>query len=845
MKQSLLSCKLPVRMGFLTKHLWAGMLLLIIPVCGVQSTSSQTRSSRTPEAANRPSPQASPVPSPVAPAITTPEVAKEAIQLNQRLRNLPDRLLSGDALNEILKQLEGLKEATNERARETEEAIQSGAVFTDLQQLTIDWQDLSKQVRSISETLTSQGTLVENEINALKNEEARWLATNQQIGNQTAPAQELIDLGNKTFTDIGVSIKLLEESSSRIVTLQQVVAAQSAVIATELEHLKKAMIEAQRGLLEVDSPPLWKDQFGWHSEDSAARRLLRATYQEDLSRVRVFVRANRIALFVLAILTTIVMSLLVRLRSGAPVQTTDLEDPGSILQRPGSLALLIYLIALMPLLFAAPLSVIGVANVVAVIPMMRLLRPRLSKLSQRMLIALVISVVLWHLIKFFPVATWVKRDLLALLTLLVIGLFVWFVRAARLRNLDQQQGATAVSIFSYVGVAVLLIAFLANLFGYVRLSDLLTQGTLVSAYRGVALYTMVVVGSLLISFALQAKRTQRFAVLLTDRDRLARRIVFALTVVALLLWIHTALSLFAIRDVVYGALRNALNYQITIGSASFAVSNIVAFLLTLFFGYLVASIVRAILGEGILPRLKLARGLPNAIATITHYFLLVMIFLLALAAAGVELSKFTILTGAFGVGLGFGLQNVVNNFVSGLILLFERPIRVGDFLEIKGVGGEVTKIGFRSSTVHAFDGSDLIIPNATLISEQVTNWTLTGTRRQASLAVHVAYGNDPTKVRDLLRETVSSHPDVLDFPAPAALFLGFGDSALNFEVRFWAQRPEVVAELKSDVALSIAAALKKAEITVPIPQRHLHITGLADNDRLGKAIEPDQAIGDD
>ncbi len=833
-------------MGFLTKHLWAGILLLVIPACGVHSTSSQTRSSRTNEANNGPSPQASPVPSPAAPAITTPEVAKEAIQLNQRLRNLPDRLLSLEALNELGKQLDQLKEVTNESARETEAAIQSGAVFTDLQQLTIDWQDLSKQVQAIAETLNGQGTLVENEIKALKNEEARWQATNQEIRGQAAPAQELIDLGNTTVTDIGVSVKLLEERRGRVVTLQQVVAAQSALVATELEHLKKAMAEAQRGLLEVDSPPLWKDQFGWHSEDSAARRLLRATYQEDLTRVRAFVRTNRAALFVLAILTTVIMSLLVRLRSGSPAKatSTDLQDPGSILQRPGSLALLIYLVALMPLLFAAPLSVIGVANLVVVIPMMRLLRPRLSKLSQRMLIALVISVVLWHLIKFFPVATWVKRDLLALLTLLVIGLFVWFVRAARQRSLDQQRGATAVSIFSYVGVALLSIAFLANLLGYVRLSDLLTQGTLVSAYRGVALYTMVVVGSLLISFALQAKRTQRFAVLLTDRDRLARRVVFALTVVALLIWIHTALSLFAIRDVVYSALRGALNYQIAIGSASFAVSNIVAFVLTLFFGYLVASIVRAILGEGILPRLKLARGLPNAIATITHYVLLVMIFLLALAAAGVELSKFTILTGAFGVGLGFGLQNVVNNFVSGLILLFERPIRVGDFLEIKGVGGEVTKIGFRSSTVHAFDGSDLIIPNATLISEQVTNWTLTGTRRQASLAIHVAYGNDPTKVRDLLRETVSAHPDVLDFPAPAALFLGFGDSALNFEVRFWAPRPEVVAELKSDVALSIAAALKKAEITVPVPQRHLHITGLTESDRLAKALEEEQLIGD-
>ena len=362
------------------------------------------------------------------------------------------------------------------------------------------------------------------------------------------------------------------------------------------------------------------------------------------------------------------------------------------------------------------------------------------------------------------------------------------------------------------------------MFGYVGLSDLLTQGTLVSAYRAVIIYTVFLVGVLVISSLLRPKAGASFTVVRTDRERLAGRLTFALGVTAFLIWIHSTLKLFAVREDVYGAIRSLLNYQINIGSASFAISNIVAFVLTLLGGYLVASVTRAIL-----PRMTLARGLPNAIATVTHYVLLVLIFFLALAAAGVELSKFTILTGAFGVGLGFGLQNVVNNFVSGLILLFERPVRVGDILEIKGVGGEVTKIGFRSSTVHAFDGSDLIIPNATLISEQVTNWTLTGTHRKIVLNIHVGYGNDPTKVRDLLSATAAAHPEVLQHPKPVALFLGFGDSALNFEVWFWVPRPEVVPELRSDVALNIAAALSEAGIKVPVPQRSLHITGLDQN----------------
>jgi potassium-dependent mechanosensitive channel len=246
-------------------------------------------------------------------------------------------------------------------------------------------------------------------------------------------------------------------------------------------------------------------------------------------------------------------------------------------------------------------------------------------------------------------------------TLTVIAVFAWLAREAHRDNSSQRRGPTLTLVATFVGIILLLLAFLTNLFGYVGLSDLLTQGTLASSYRAVALYTVVVVGASLISLALQPKTQQRVALVRADRDRLARRLTFALGAITLLIWVHTTLNLFAVREYSYSAIRNALDYEIKIGSAGFALSNIVAFVLTLVVGYLVASVIRAILGEEILPRLKLAYGLPNAIATVTHCVLLLLIFLLAVAAAGVELSKFTILTGALGVGLGFGLQNIVNN----------------------------------------------------------------------------------------------------------------------------------------------------------------------------------------
>jgi small-conductance mechanosensitive channel len=809
---------------FSIERYWSRILLTLILTCtvGVQSANNQTRKPPLTKASSEPSPQASPIASINPFIIATPQVAAEAMQINQRLRSLPDRLVSSEALTKLEQQIRKLEEATRARASQTEQAIQSGAIFAELQQASLDWDASQKEVESLSETLTKHATGLESELQSLRRDESRWLATNEAANVQESPP-EVLELTGKAVTDIRTAMKSVEELRGRIVALQQSVTAQSSLISTEIDHLKKAKEESQQSLLRRDSLPLWKVQFGSQAQDSLGR-LLRSTYPEDVTRLKAFITAKSTSLLIVILITLVALGIFTYLaRAPRAASESNVDRRDSILNRPISLALLVFLVAMLPLLYEAPNSAIGLVNLIGMIPVVRLLKPRLANSFHKMLVGLIVSVLLWHAIKFIQLPIWVTRDLFALFMLGVTAFFLWLSREARRSNLNYRLGPTVTLIAIYVGIFLLLIAFLGNSFGYVGLSDLLTQATLASAYRAVVLYTVVVVGTLFLSLVLKAK-TQQLAVQ-TDREVLARRLTLALCVGMLLIWVHSTVGLFAIREDVYSAIRAALNYQITIGSASVAVSNVVAFLLTFVIGYLVALVTRAILGEVILPRLKLAYGLPNAIATVTHYVLLLLIFLLALAAAWVELSKFTILTGALGVGLGFGLQNIVNNFLSGLILLFGRPVRVGDLLEVKGVGGEVTKIGVRSSTVHAFDGSDLIIPNATLISEQVTNWTLTGTRRQVFLNIHVAYGNDPTKVRDLLRTTAAAHPDVLDSPAPTALFLGFGDTALNFEVRFWAPRPEVVPELKSDVALRIAAALSETGINV-VPQRALYITGL-------------------
>src|SRR5262244_456728 len=177
----------------------------------------------------------------------------------------------------------------------------------------------------------------------------------------------------------------------------------------------------------------------------------------------------------------------------------------------------------------------------------------------------------------------------------------------------------------------------------------------------------------------------------------------------------------------------------------------------------------------------MTRGISYAISSLLNYVILTLGFLLALGAIGLDLTKVTILAGAFGVGIGFGLQTIVNNFVSGLLVLFERRIEVGDAVKVGDVEGRVQQLGMRACTVRTWEGAEVIVPNATLIADKVTNWTLSDRRRRIDVPIGVAYGTAPDKVIELLLGVARANPQVLSDPSPVALFRGFGESALRFE----------------------------------------------------------------
>ncbi|HUG12346.1 MAG TPA: mechanosensitive ion channel domain-containing protein [Opitutaceae bacterium] len=242
--------------------------------------------------------------------------------------------------------------------------------------------------------------------------------------------------------------------------------------------------------------------------------------------------------------------------------------------------------------------------------------------------------------------------------------------------------------------------------------------------------------------------------------------------------------------------------------------------------FIAVSIIKRILRDGVLPKAGLSRAGSSAVATLTAYGVLTvgMLTILPITFPGFNLSTLSVMLGAISFGIGFGLRNIADNFVSGLILLFEQPIKVGDRIEVRGTAGEVLEVRARSTIVRTNDHIEIIVPNSQLLSEQVTNWSHSSNRVRLRIPVGVHYKSDVRVVEKALLEAASEVEGVMTDPAPTVNFAAFGESSLDFQLWVWtetmSQRPQ---NLRGQVNFKIWDKLKKHGIEIPYPQRDIYV----------------------
>jgi small-conductance mechanosensitive channel len=243
--------------------------------------------------------------------------------------------------------------------------------------------------------------------------------------------------------------------------------------------------------------------------------------------------------------------------------------------------------------------------------------------------------------------------------------------------------------------------------------------------------------------------------------------------------------------------------------------------------FLFSQFLQRALRRRVFPRFKLEEGLQYTFLRLTHFFIIFIGLILGLQFIGLDLSSLAVIAGLLSVGIGFGLQNIASNFIAGIILLFERPIKIGDRISVGETHGDVHEIKIRSTTILTPDNIAILVPNSDFISGKVTNWSYQDPRVRFHLTVGVAYESNVNQVQQLLLQAARSHPQVLQHPEPDVGFAAFGDSALQFDLSFWLAEPKGGPGVQSDLRFQILRLFKESGIEMPFPQREIHLKSTA------------------
>jgi small-conductance mechanosensitive channel len=808
--------------------LGAAWLTGLLLGAGVPALWAERVAAQTPPAPSAGAPAPAEEPPPIE-AIPLPKVAGEAEKTGSRLREIRTGLGEDPAFTAVEAAVPEVDRETAALARDTAKAVETAPPLRTLNKLEAQWRSATESLPQWESRLADRATKLGKWSKELDVLLETWQKTRTEARKARAPG-EVLGRVDEEIAQIKDTQNLLAARLKRILALQNQVGDQRQRLANGLAIIQKARSETVTTLFAAGRPPVWSGEF----RDSLEHELaddLSGSFQGAAKALVDYLEEHPERLPLQGVFFAIASLGLVAWRRRMRQRPQDDElrtgKLAQIFELPFSAALLIALL-LGTRLYATPPPVFSqLVIAVALFPSVLILRRFIHPHLHLLLYATVVFYLVGLVSDFSAALPRLERVILMVQTLAGVALLGWLLRPARLGQippeLAREPMLRVLSTGARVAFIGFAIAFLAAALGFERLAELVGDGILTSAYFALVIIALVHVGQSLAILVLRVRPLSLLGMVQRHRLLFQRRIHWLLQLGGFIWWGWLALDIFAVRRPLFAAVGAALTAELVMGSVRLSLGGVLGFAVTIWVAFSLSRFVRFVLEEDVYPRAHLSRGQPYAVSTIVHYTILFVGFLLAVAATGLPMDRVTLMLGAFGVGIGFGLQNIVNNFVSGLILLFERPIHIGDAVQVGTLWGEVRRIGIRASVVRTFDGAEVIVPNGQLISEQVTNWTLSDRTRRLIIPIGVEYGTDPEQVLEILRSLALEHPEVLEKPAPLVLFIEHGDSSLDFELRAWTRDFDRGLTVRSELTVAINRALAEAGITVPFPQRDLHV----------------------
>lgn len=784
-------------------------------------------------------------PNPVPTPFATSDIISNAEATEKKLKEIQTSISESPSVQVIAEELPKLKQELDSRSTETTQILSARPSLETLRMTEQDWLGLTKNIAVWQKDVKAQIGILDQQIEELKSQNEVWQKTldalqnsaqsnsdilaNTNVSEEIAAAvpPEVLQRINEIIAAVAKTQKQIEEKRGQLLALQTRISEQETRINDTLLIIKEVREEALTHLFTQDSPAIWNAR----RTNSTAGIFTEAknSYTAQLGTLNqyAFRRSSGFVLHAVIFLTFFGILIWARRRiRPLVIEDEELQTAFSVFEMPIAGALILSIMLSGWIYPQAPRILSSILGAAALVPGIIYLRRILEKPLFPILDALMVFYFIDQLRQITATLPLLSRVLFLAEMAGAIIFLVWFLRSKRLSNrieVKHQQIFTVIKKAIPYFLGLFAISFLANLLGFVSLSNVIGNGVLGSSYIALILYTAIQIVKSLLVFALRVKPISTLGMVKNYRPTIQKKIFHALTWLGIIAWGILTLNLFSVRETLFNYLSDWLTAELVVGSIAISLSDVIIFAITVWLAFALSRLIRFILEEDVYPRVDLAGGIPYAISTMLHYVILVVGFVMAIAALGFDLTKFTILAGAFGVGLGFGLQNIVNNFVSGLILLFERPVKVGDTVQLGEHQGDLNGIGLRASVLRKVDGSEVIVPNSKLISEEVINWTLSDQQRRIDINVGAAYGNDPEHIIELLTKVAMANDNILKTPPPRTLFVGFGENSLDFQLRAWTDDTDQWIIIKSELAVGVHKVLSEENIEIPFPQRDMNL----------------------
>lgn len=665
--------------------------------------------------------------------------------------------------------------------------------------------------------------------------EKTWELTYQNAVKEKVPSEVLNSI-RVVWDDYKKINRLITKEKNSYLVLESRINKQKIIVSKAMDDLNQLKDSEVYDLFYLRHKPLWRVSFKSPEQDKGEKDEVESI-SENVIGISKFVKSseNSIYLYILIVAFFVFMVIFVKKafeKYQFNEENGDLQNAKDLILNHSVISKIFIALIIAKFFFTnTPMLLGNILVLFILILCIPLIQPYMYKRFKK----IIYFVVLFYILDSAKTYIWFSpsqyRLYLLLEAFLVVGVLMAFTRPyMKTRKMNIGNFGLLLIRLTPVIYALLFVSIVSNILGYTNLTDLTLK---VSTQSGV--FTIIFYGILMIAGGLSTGLIHWHYSLKSEIDfekkfDLEMKTLQVIRIIAFVLWFLFFLGMIDLLNPLSQFFKDVLSEPYLIGSITFTIGDVLNFLLILSISFLLTSLISFLFDSGdvSLRFLKLPKGVPAAISLVIRYLIIAFGIVLALSSLGIDLSKFNLMAGALGLGIGFGLQTVVSNFISGLILVFERPIHVGDTVEVNNLLGTVNRIGVRSSSVITFDGAEVVVPNNNLIANDLINWTLSDSIKRVEILVGTTYGSDPNKILKILMEAAMTSKDTLKNPAPQALFSEFGESSLNFKLRFWVHY-EVGLQAKSDVSIAVYNLFDKHGIEIPFPQADIHIKDMPDS----------------